>query len=233
MVVALLMVSVAAGPIALKRHVPEYATRKHQEQAIRQDRNVSEEVVQAIIDKRNVASPEKPRVTVTVLAIPGQPERFLVIDADPPEGEHYGLRLFLFEARKGELHQLDRSAPMQDGYVLNPILFSGGGRVFIVAGIGTEYSWGDVVWEVEGTKLRYLGAIEAAVPGEENDEAPTPFANVLLADGTLLIRYDTDLVFQSAKPDAPRLRKPVTFRKEGTRFVPVRDARRKTLPVGR
>jgi hypothetical protein len=78
------------------------------------------------------------------------------------------------------------------------------------------------VYEIAGTSIRELGAIDAAVPGENGEEDPTPFAKVSLEGGRLVVRFEKDLVLGTGKEGAPIAKRPVVFRQEEGGFVRVK-----------
>lgn len=154
-----------------------------------------------------------------IVRVPGRPGTFLVSDFGRGTGADAGRCLILLESVRGELRELSRTRGAGDAYSLAPVVFAGGGRTFVLAEMATEYSWGLWVFEIAGTTLREVGTIDAAVPGENGEEDPTPFARVRLERGRLVVRFDADLVLGTGKDDAPIARKPVVFREEGKGFV--------------
>lgn len=148
----------------------------------------------------------------TVWSVPGARGRlFVAAVAAPPEGGGaYGQRLWLVEKGASGFALLDRTAGAQDSYVLEPVFFSGGGRVVVLARIGTEYAWGAVVHELAGGKLVPLGAIGASsAAGAEDVVDPLPHTRVWLEGGRLVVTVDGDEVEYGPDGAATVLEAPV------------------------
>jgi hypothetical protein len=164
-----------------------------------------------------------------IVRVPGRPGTFLASDFGGGSGEKLERRLILLQSARGEVRELSRTSGAGDAWRLQPVVFVGGGRTFVLAELGAEYSRGLRVYELVGTTLRELGSIDAGVPGELGEEDPTPFARVRLERGRLVVRFDADLVLGTGREDAPIAKKPVVFRQGAAGFVrlkgPTRDRR--------
>jgi hypothetical protein len=158
-----------------------------------------------------------------ILRVPGERRTFLLSDyQDPSRGEH-GRRLVLVREERGGYRELDQSRPVGDSHLLRPVLFTGRGRTVVLAAIGTEDSWGLLVYELAGARIRELGAIDATRPGPEgSEEDPTPCARVELDGPRIVVRFECDLWLGSGNADAPLVAKPVVFREDGGTFTLVR-----------
>ncbi len=157
-----------------------------------------------------------------IVRVPGRAGTFLASDFCGAKGESLGRCLILLQSTKGEVRELSRSGGAGEAYGLRPVVFAGGGRTFVLAELGTDYSRGLRVYEIAGPAIRELGAIDAGVPGDLGEEDPTPFAKVSLEGGKLVVRFDKDLVLGTGKEGAPIARKPVVFRQEEGGFVRVK-----------
>lgn len=154
-----------------------------------------------------------------IVRVPGRPGTLLVSDFGGGSGVKLERCLILLQSTPGGVRELSRTRGAGDASSLQPVVFVGGGRTFVLAGLGTEYSRGLRVYELAGTTLRELGSIDAGIPGELGEADPTPFARVRLERGRLVVRFDTDLVLGTGREDAPIAKKPVVFRQDATGFV--------------
>ncbi len=154
-----------------------------------------------------------------IVRVPGRKGTFLAADFCGAKGESLGRCLLLLQAQPGGVRELARTDAAGDAYSLRPVVFQGGGRTVVVAELATDNSRGVRVYEIAGPAIHELGAIDAGVPGELGEEDPTPFANVRLEGGRLVIRFDRDLVLGTGKEGAPVAKKPVVFRQQDSGFA--------------
>jgi hypothetical protein len=155
-----------------------------------------------------------------ILRVPGEPGTFLLSDYQDPAGGEHGRRLVLVRREKGRFRELGQSRPAGDSHLLRPVLFTGAHRTVVLAAIGTEDSWGLLVYEIVGGSIRELGAIDATRPGLHGDEEdPTPCARVELDGARIVVRFECDLWLGSGNADAPLVAKPVVFREDGESFT--------------
>lgn len=158
-----------------------------------------------------------------IYAVPGRGDRFVVSDNEPPDTEHFGLRLYLIAKSPDGFEQLSKTSRAGDSYNFTPTFLTGAGRTFILAEIGTEYSWGLLAYELLPDRLDSLGPLNVAVDSGENPVDPTPYARATLENGSLVVAFDTDLVFDpgglNEKNLARRDGAPLIFKQEGDGFV--------------
>jgi hypothetical protein len=169
-----------------------------------------------------------------VWRVPGRPSTFLAAGSRKQEDSRDlgGLRLLLVEKDSRGISVLGESTGSADSYILRPVVFSGAGRTLVLAEMGTEYSWGLRVFEVDGSELRDLGSIDAGVIGEDGQEGdPTPFARVTIEGGKVVVTFDSDLSIGTGDSDAPLALKPVVFRQGAKGFELHRPRfKRRTAP---
>lgn len=139
-------------------------------------------------------------------------------------GSDYGRRLYLVRKKDGSFEDIDRTGGAGDSYILRPNFFIGKGKILILAEIGTEYSWGLLVYEIVGKRLIYRGTLDAAVEGKEDADDPTPYAKVTYVNKGWVIAFDHDLVLDPGGRKEQRIKrkgsKPILFGHDGTAFVP-------------
>jgi hypothetical protein len=220
----LLSAATAASPVPLKRATAPMVEVTTGQETSWHEKGISPDdagAVFAYLKKRLGES--KPEI----VRVPGRKGVFLASDFGGRTGEDYGRCLFLLQAAKDGIRELDRTRGAGDAYSLKPVVFVGGGRTIVLAELASEYSWGLRVYEMAGSSLRELGAIDAAVPGELGAGDPTPWAKVSLEGGRVVVRFDRDLVLGTGKEDAPVARKPVVFRQDDGGFVLVKAPARK------
>ncbi len=67
-----------------------------------------------------------------IYAVPGRADRFVVSDNEPPDGEHFGLRLYLIARAADGFAQLSKTSGAGDSYNLTPTFLTGAGRTIIL-----------------------------------------------------------------------------------------------------
>jgi hypothetical protein len=160
-----------------------------------------------------------------IYAVPGMKGYFVVSSWDERfTDKDYGRRLYLVRKKGSGFEDVDRTAGAGDSYILTPAFFRGQGRILILAEIGTEYSWGLLVYEIIHKRLVFLGPLDAAVEGEVDAEAPTPFAGVKNVNGRWLVEFSRDLVLDAGglheQSIMRRENKPIIFEYDGKSFIP-------------
>jgi hypothetical protein len=213
----LLLAASGAGAVPLQRATGAMVEATRGEETWWHEKAIAPDdagAVAAYLRRRGESKPE-------IVRVPGRPGTFLASDFGGRTGEDFGRCLILLQSVRGELRELARTRGAGDAYSLKPVVFTGGGRTVVLAELAKEDSWGVRVYEISGTSILELGAIEAAVPGESGEEDPTPFARVALEGGKVVVRFEKDLVLGPGREGAPVARKPVVFRQEDGGFVRV------------
>ncbi len=214
----LLSAATAAGPsVPLKRATGPMVEVAKGDETYWQEKGISPDdagAVAAYLRRLGESRPE-------IVRVPGRAGTFLASDFGGKTGEDFGRCLILLQSARGEIRELSRTRGAGEAHSLSPVVFVGGGRTVVLAELATEYSQGLRVYEIAGTEIRELGAIDAGVPGDLGEEDPTPFAKVSLEGGRLVVRFEKDLVLGTGKEGAPVARKPVVFRQGESGFVHV------------
>ena len=218
---AMLLLSAAPATVPLKRATGPMVEVTSGEETYAHEKGIAPDDVGAVHAYLKRIGESKPEI----VRVPGRSGTFLASDFGGKTGEDFGRCLILLQSTKGEMRELSRTRGAGDAYSLTPVVFVGGGRTVVLAEPATEYSWGLRVYEIAGASIRELGAIDAAVPGENGEEDPTPYARVSLEGGRLVVRFDKDLVLGIGKEDAPIARRPVVFRQDEGGFVHVPGAK--------
>lgn len=214
---ALLLAASGAGAVPLQRATGAMVEVTRGEESWWHEKAIAPDdagAVAAYLRRRGESKPE-------IVRVPGRPGTFLASDFGGRTGEDFGRCLILLQSARGEIEELARTRGAGDAYSLKPVVFTGGGRTLVLAELATEHSRGVRVYEIAGGSLLELGAIDAAVPGEDGGEDPTPFARVAVEGGKVVVRFEKDLVLGTGREDAPIARKPVVFRQEDGGFVRV------------
>lgn len=164
-------------------------------------------------------------VPLMVYAVPGAKGYYVVSSYDRTfTDSDYGRRLYLVRNGPSGFEDIDRTPGAADSYVLKPVFFTGGGKILILAEVGTEYSWGVMVYEIANKRLTYLGNIDASVEREGNAEDPTPFATVKYANGRWRVEFSHDLVLDAGgltdRTIKQKGKRPIVFEYDGKRFSP-------------
>ncbi len=214
----LLAAATAAGPVPLKRATGPMVEVTEGEETSWHEKGISPDDAGAVFAYLKKQGESKPQI----VRVPGRKGLFLASDFTGRTGEDYGRCLFLLQSAKDGIRELDRTRGAGDAYSLKPVVFVGGGRTVVLAELATEYSWGLKVYEIAGSSIHELGAIDAAVPGELGEEDPTPWAKVSLEGGRVVVRFDKDLVLGTGKENAPVAKRPVVFRQDDGGFALVK-----------
>lgn len=161
----------------------------------------------------------------SIYAVPGAKGYYVVSSYDRNGTDSdYGRRLYLVRKGKDGFEDIDRTSGAADSYVLKPVFFTGRGKVLILAEIGTEYSWGLMVYAIAHKRLTFLGSLDASVEREGNAEDPTPFATVKYANGRWRVEFSHDLVLDAGGLTERTIRqkgkRPIVFEHDGKRFSP-------------
>lgn len=211
----LLSAATAAAPVSLKRVTGPMVEVTTGQETSWHEKGISPDDAGAVLAFLKRLGESKPQI----VRVPGRKGLFLASDFTGRTGEDYGRCLFLLQAAKDGIRELDRTRGAGDAYSLRPVVFVGGGRTIVLAELAAESSWGVRVYEIAGSSLRELGAIDAAVPGDLGEEDPTPWAKVSLEGGRVVVRFERDLVLGTGKEGAPVARKPVVFRQHDGGFA--------------
>lgn len=214
----LLSAAIAASSVPLKRATGPMVEVTSGQETSWHEKGISSDDAGAVFAYLKKLGESKPQI----VRVPGRRGLFLASDFTGRTGEDYGRCLFLLQAAKDGIRELDRTRGAGDAYSLNPVVFVGGGRTIVLAELAAESSWGVRVYEIAGTSVRELGAIDAAVPGDIGGEDPTPWAKVSLEAGRVVVRFDRDLLLGTRGEDAPVARRPVVFRQADGGFALVK-----------
>ena len=166
-----------------------------------------------------------------VASVPGQRDLLLVVGLLPPVSDtDYGKCFILVRQSRGRLERVARGHGGADSYSFDPIFFTGAGRIFVAAEMGTEFPWGYAIFEiVRGRQLVELGSLDIFLddPEAENGRSATDVLRAVLEHGQLVIEVDAPAVWESIGSDgstehARRGRRPVAFAQKGNKFERVR-----------
>ncbi|MHB8844025.1 MAG: hypothetical protein ACYC7L_04690 [Nitrospirota bacterium] len=160
----------------------------------------------------------------SLYAVPGIKGYYVVSSHDKQITESdNGRRLYLMRKAKGGYEVIDRTPGAGDSYILEPVFFLGRGKTLILAEIGTEYSWGLLVYEIRGKRLYFLGGLDATIEGAFDAADPTPFAVVKHANGRWRVEFSHDLVLDAGGLKEQTIKQkgkqPIVFEHDGKRFT--------------
>lgn len=161
-----------------------------------------------------------------IYAVPGAKGYYVVSSYDKKfTAADYGRRLYLVRKGQGGYEVIDRTGGAADSYILEPVFFTGRGKMLILAEIGTEYCWGLLVYEIARKRLTFLGPLDATVEGEVDAADPTPFASVKYANGRWRVEFAHDLVLDAGglkeKTIKRKGKQPIVFEHNGQQFAPL------------
>jgi hypothetical protein len=111
---------------------------------------------------------------------------------------------------------------MADSYSLLPTFYTDDDKVLILAEIGTEYSWGLVVYELVGDAMRDLGPINATYWSGESNVNPLAQSKVTSGKGGYRVQFYSDLTLNPGglyEWTLPRLKDSISFVQDRDRFV--------------
>lgn len=217
----LLPATLAAGSVPLARATREMVEVADGQELFRHEKGISPDdagAVHAFLKRLGESRAE-------IVRVPGRAGTFLASDFCGSSGEDLGRCLVLVHAARGGVRELSRTPVVRGADGLHPVVFAGGGRTIVLAQLGAEYGRGLRVYELAGGSVALLGAIDAGTPGDLGPGDPTPHARLRLEGGTLVVRFDADLVL-GAQEGAPVAPKPVEFRLREDGFVRAPGARR-------
>lgn len=170
---------------------------------------------------------EKRLLTARVVLVSKGPALYLVSAYEEGQStsseKDFGKRLFLFEKDEKGYKQLARTRGAADSYLLNPMIFAGGGKKLVLAEIGTEYPWGMLVYEIRERDLVHLGSLDVAAIVEDGELAcAIPYAEILLDNKQWIVKFHTDLELNPGGKDQKQIKrageKPVIFKHQGKGF---------------
>jgi hypothetical protein len=211
----LLPVAVAASGVPLVRKTRPMVDAARGDETYRYEQGMAPDDAGAVAAYLRRAGESRPEI----VRVPGRKGTFLASDFCGRTGENLERCLVLLQSTRGEIRELARSGGAGNAYTLRPVVFAGGGRTVVLAELATERSAGLRVYELAGSAIRELGAIDAGVPGDLGEEDPTPFAKVRLEGGRLVVRFERDLVLGTGREGAPVAKRPVVFRERDGEFV--------------
>ncbi len=211
-----------AGEATLRRQPVRLVEARQGDRRYWYDDRVPAAEARALLDyfSRNADDP-----LPSIYAVPGSKGYCIVSSWDSKSGSaDFGRRLYLVRKTTAGYEEIDRTRGAADSYILRPVFFTGSGRVLILAEMGTEYSWGLMVYEIAQNRLKELGPLDAAVEGAEDAEDPTPFAAVKLVNGRWRVEFSHDLVLDPGGPSERKIERkgdrPIVFEQGDDRFFP-------------
>lgn len=213
-----------AGTLVLEKQAPELVEVVEEGARYRRDTRLGPEQAREVYRFFVRTKPGLERPFPALYAVPGASGLYLVTAAETVDRDRdYGMRVFLIRRTRTGFELLDRTRGESDSYILKPTFFTGGGRVLVLAEIGTEYAWGLAAYEVAGSRLRDLGTIDVSKEGEFDAVSPIPETTVKLRDRTWVVEFHTDLVFDPGGLNEREIKRrsgrPIVFELDGERFV--------------
>jgi hypothetical protein len=116
--------------------------------------------------------------------------------------DNFGLRLFLVEQTNGRFKVRDRSTGSGSSYILSPTFYrnTGDESWVILAGTGSEYSWGNRVFRFKDNAMTDVGTLNVAFKQafgkvKTNDQTNTITNEVSIAPYTVISTVNNSLVF--------------------------------------
>jgi len=117
-------------------------------------------------------------------------------DASLDTATDYGQRVLLYVAERGVFKRVYYSAGSKDSAAMTPTFIGHCGRheTLIFVDVGAEYSWGFRVFAYDERKLRDLGEIPIAVPGDPDAQSAIPFVKLIPNGETIDLTFTTDVI---------------------------------------
>lgn len=162
-----------------------------------------------------------------IYGIPGRDRLFLVSAGEDRSARDFGRRFFLLDGAGGDLRPTFAGRGANDSYILDPTIFSTGGKRLILAETGTEYSWGLWAFDLRGSTLVDMGSIPVAYWDGESLVNPLGRARVIAGRGGYRVEFRADLEMNPGGVHPWRLVRrgeAIVFEQRGDRFVLREDA---------
>lgn len=136
--------------------------------------------------------------------VPGAPGVMLALITRDAEGEAYGPQLVAIDAaRAATLHESPR---LYDADFVHPRFFRFDDRTLMLADHGNEDAYGVLAWSFEQGRIRDLGELPIALPGDVFTSGAAEAARAELRDGRYVVSVDGPVLLHPLERREQRFR---------------------------